>query len=254
MNARIRITVFLLLLVAGVRPAAAQSDGAIEKAFFRGNDLFEKKDYAGAAAAFAEAIQAGARGAVIHFNLGNAQLARGLFGEAIHQYRLAERAAPRDEDIQANLRLARSKVEEKFARPKSPAFVEALLFCHRSLTIVEEFKLFLLVWGGAMALFLVRVFVDRAILSRIGIVVGIVGLSIGVSLLMRSQGMDRTPEAVILAKEVQVRTGPADSYSVYFLLHQGAEVTVLEESGEWLKIAVEGDRKGFVPKAQAGLL
>ena len=68
-------------------------------------------------------------------------------------------------------------------------------------------------------------------------------LSIGVRLLdERGQ-----PPAVVVASEVEVRSGPGEDYLTEFTLHAGAEVRVVERRGDWVRIALPGNLQGWSP-------
>lgn len=235
--------------------AVAQAQtAAVEKAFYRGNEAFEKKDAAGAIAAYEEAIAAGADGPAIHFNLANAYLSSGALGPAIRHYRIANLLAPRDEDVRANLKFARSRAQEKLAPAEPPAFLRTLLFVHRDLTIDESFKLFFAVQIAAAVLWILRSLLNRSWMTGAAIVLWVIAAAIGVSLCLRTAGAGGKEEAVVLPEKAEVRTGPAETYSVLFLLHAGAEVAVGEKSGDWMQITLEDGRKGWLPTTWLGIV
>jgi len=54
------------------------------------------------------------------------------------------------------------------------------------------------------------------------------------------------PQAVVLAPEVEVRSGPGE-YTVQFDLHSGAKVSIMEQRGEWVRLALPGEQlQGWV--------
>jgi tetratricopeptide (TPR) repeat protein len=87
----------ILLTVMALAPAGLYNQG---------NQLYARKDYAGAARAYAQALRAGPN-ADACYNLGNALLKSGRIGPAIVQYRRAWYLRPRDADIGRNLAFAR---------------------------------------------------------------------------------------------------------------------------------------------------
>src|SRR5262249_46250695 len=88
-------------------------------AYNQGNQLYARKDYAGAAAAYQEALKAGPS-AVVHYNLGNALFKSGRIGQAIVHYRQPRYLDPRDGDIDANLSFARAYRVDKTSAASSP--------------------------------------------------------------------------------------------------------------------------------------
>ena len=88
--------------------------------------------------------------------------------------------------------------------------------------------------------------------SRIGILLVVVGLSFAVSAWQRRD--DPRDAGVILAAKASVFSGMAEEkHLLYFELHAGAEVEVLEEQDGWVKIAV-GDKKGYLRREAIGIL
>ena len=63
--------------------------------------------------------------------------------------------------------------------------------------------------------------------------------------------MDSTSrEAVIVAEEVDVLSGPGNRYNPEFTLHAGAETGLVERRGVWARIALPGGSlQGWVPGA-----
>jgi uncharacterized protein YgiM (DUF1202 family) len=55
-------------------------------------------------------------------------------------------------------------------------------------------------------------------------------------------------EAVIVATDVPVRTGPGDDFVLEFRLHAGTKVRLREARDDWARVSVEGtDLEGWLP-------
>ena len=55
-------------------------------------------------------------------------------------------------------------------------------------------------------------------------------------------------EAVVLAADVPVRTGPGDDFVLEFRLHEGTKVRLREARDDWARVSVEGtDLEGWLP-------
>lgn len=94
---------YMMALAFQLLGAEPQSD------FESANQALAKGNYANAIAGYEKLSHQGTTAALEH-NWGLACYQQGQLGQAIAHFRKAERLAPRDTDIQANLRLARSKV------------------------------------------------------------------------------------------------------------------------------------------------
>jgi uncharacterized protein YgiM (DUF1202 family) len=53
--------------------------------------------------------------------------------------------------------------------------------------------------------------------------------------------------AVVVAEEVEVRSGPGSGYNLAFRVHEGLPVRVAEDRGDWLRIDLGGELVGWVP-------
>jgi uncharacterized protein YraI len=55
-------------------------------------------------------------------------------------------------------------------------------------------------------------------------------------------------EAVVVAEEINVTSGPGTQYVTAFTLHNGAEVELLETRDNWLRLALpNNEMQGWVP-------
>src|SRR6266699_3853607 len=102
----LRLWLMLVLLCAG--SVARTQD--VSTAFDQANRLYEEGKFTEAAAAYEKMLRQGQASPALYFNLGNAFFKAGQVGRAVLNYRLAERLAPRDPDVRANLKFARNSV------------------------------------------------------------------------------------------------------------------------------------------------
>src|SRR5262249_19285050 len=67
--------------------------------------------FAEAASAYEKLSQTGTVSPALYFNMGNAFFKSGQLGRAVAAYRTAERMAPRDPDVRANLQFVRNQIQ-----------------------------------------------------------------------------------------------------------------------------------------------
>ncbi len=81
------------------------------------------------------------------------------------------------------------------------------------------------------------------------LVVSAVVLVVGVLALGSALTADRNlAEGVIVAETVDVTSGPGGQYVAEFTLHGGAEVSLVETRGSWVRLALPGaELEGWVP-------
>jgi hypothetical protein len=84
-----------------------------------------------------------------------------------------------------------------------------------------------------------------------GVVQGTLGglvLLLAAALIFEWSEMEGQTDGVILAPEVEVHAGPAETYTVSFRLHEGTEAEILRDSREWIEIRVSDRLQGWIRK------
>jgi tetratricopeptide (TPR) repeat protein len=224
---------------------AAHADALAE--FDAANKLYEQAGFAQAAQQYQKLIEAGGASPVLHFNLGNALFKSGQIGRAVYNFRVAQRLAPRDADIRANLEFARRLVRG--------GIVAETPWWQRLLTnfTIDEFAMCAAVlvwlWFAALALGQWRESL-RDLLSGWTTGFGIAACA-AVVLVSLAWHQNRGNESgVVIAQEAVVRFGPLEESASAYTLRDGSEVAVLDEKEAWLQVADETHRAGWVRKDQ----
>lgn len=218
----------------------------ISAEFESANRLCEQGRFDHAIAAYERLLEEGAVSAALYFNLGNAYFKSGRIGRAIAAYRTAEQLSPRDPDIRANLQFARNQVQ-------APTFIMSKLTRWFGTITLNE-------WTTSAAAVLWVFFVllavgeaKPALKPRIRSYIWFVGgtfvvLAACVVLACVAQRAANRL-AVVIEPEVAVRQGPLDDALPAFVVHDGAELQVLDQKDNWLQVAVGLRRIGWVKRA-----
>lgn len=243
----------LLLLGMGLaRPAEAAPDAEGARIQFdQGNAAYLEGDFETAIARYEEVALLWSS-FELEYNLGVAHYKSGRIGSSILHFERARRIRPNDDDLQANLILARAAVVDRVeAMPDI-----ALGPLWRELT--SEHRLVgwtwssLALWTLAALLFAVRMrSSDIAVRRTMAIVAPTVALT---SLLLgfmsrqthlRSKADDG---AVIMAARIEVMSSPGNGpeSSKLFVLHEGTVVEVLGKEGEWIRIKLINGNTGWI--------
>ena len=250
MDVKTRISVGLWLALVLVRAFASTPDD-LPTRFANANKLYEQAQYAEAAAAFAGLLQKNGASPALYFNLGNALFKSGQVGQAIANYRLAERLTPRDPDVRANLRFARDSVSGGASNPwgRWRGWLNAL--SANELAVLLTVGLW--VWFALLTLQRLRSGWQvslRGYTATAGVVTGIIGLWLALLLNERFQ----FESGVVVAKEAVVRYGPVEESQSFYTLHDGAEVIVLNKLNAWLQVQDSAKRVGWLQTNQVALL
>lgn len=225
----------LLLCCVGLLLGVTLGDAGtnVVAGFEAANRLYEEGRFEDAAEAYAALLQEGRVSANLCFNLGNAWFKAGQLGQAIVNYRRAARLAPRDPDVEANLRMARELVSG--SPPAAPALWRRLV---RPLTLNE--------WAGLVAICLWVAFglLTAQQWRRPGpspwprwIAVALSGLALsGLGLLGAWLDHGRATDVVVTVPEAVVRYGPLDVSPQLVVVPDGTELTVLDRKDDWLQV------------------
>jgi hypothetical protein len=202
-------------------------------AFEAANRLYEEGKYREAAEAYAALADQGPISANLCFNQGNAWFKAGELGKAIVSYRLAARLAPRDPDLEANLRMARELVGG--APPPAPAWWQRLT---RPLTLDEWTGLATVCLWTCCALLAfreLRPHRERGVPRWLAM--ALAGLVIsGMGLCGAWLDHEGASAVVVTVPEAVVRYGPLEVSPQLQVVPDGLELKVLDRKDDWLQV------------------
>jgi tetratricopeptide (TPR) repeat protein len=242
----------LVVLLVWPGPAVGQSlEQDIDPAerFQAGNRHYQDGDFAAASEAYAQILEAGFESGDLHYNLGNAYFKLGRLGPAILSYERARKALPRDENVLANLELARALSADQITPLDGFWLTNAWngwvdLLPRRTLIAVVTLG-YLLVMILVIARVLSRSRGRR--LGHLAIATSVVTLAFGSSLVVREYGLGRADWGVIMATETPVQSAPADDPALQlFSIHEGTRVRIDRRSDGWYEVVLEDGKVGWV--------
>lgn len=229
----------MLAMLTLVATAIAASPQAL---YERGLDHAREGRHEAAADAFVESLDAGGRDPAVYHGLGNALWRLGHAGPATAAWRRGLRLAPRDGDIAANLDRARKALADHLAPPESSA---DLFFWQSMLSPRDSGLLASLLWMLALSAPLLRRL--RSMERRVGAESGIL-LLVGVLVAISTRAaVVSEASVVVVADEVSARSALGPEGVELFVLHEGAEVQLIESHHSHHLVALPDERKGWVP-------
>jgi hypothetical protein len=236
----------VIALVLGLGLAFGQApDGArtAQDSFRAGIESLDAGNFAEAETALVAALDAGGRHAAVYHALGNACWRAGEVGRAMAAWQRGLDLAPRDGDLSANLDKARKAITDRIDRPaRATPFFWQKAFAPRESGLLASGLL-------TFALFVVLAGRVRTLASgwRTAAWAALVGATLfAVSTAAALRGRDG---AVVVADAVTAKSAVGAAGVDLFVLHDGAEVRVLDESADVTLVGLPDDRKGWVPTA-----
>lgn len=239
---------WLSVLTAGV--CAGQD------AFFdEGNQRYQDGDFDGALASYARILEAGLESGDLYYNLGNTYFKRGEIGPAILYYERARRLMPADDDLLANLDLARQQTADDITPLPELWLFRAVRWwvelVPRSALAWLVGLAYLAAAGGAVLWILKQGTPIALWARRAAAIAGGVALVFGINLAVRELRIGAPQEAVVMATEADVHSAPSsDSALRIFAVHEGATVRMGRRSDDWVEIVLEDGVVGWVTADQ----
>lgn len=245
---------FLVILAALIFYNVLSATGTSDTASMgTANQLYEAGEFRQAVETYGQMVDHGVQDSILYYNLGNAYFKLEDFGRAILNYRRAQILAPRDGDMRANLDLARAQALDQLDTPKNELFSSQMAYFTQQWFTLNEFALLTLgLWFTFAALLIAYSTSKTRSRLREGlqyalIVAVILMLFVGISLGSRLYLEKTQPPGVVIADEVNVKSGPGAQYITEFTLHSGIEVSIPETRGSWTRLALPGgELQGWV--------
>jgi len=225
------------------------SPEALAAGFEAANKLYEEGKYADAAASYEKLLQDGQASAALYFNLGNAAFKSSHIGRAIAAYRQAERLAPRDPDIRANLQFARNQIQGP-TLPVGRWQRWLNRFTLNEWTVMAALALWLLFLLLALLQWRPTL---KASLRRTVLPTAAVALILAACLAAALVQARSFRIAIVVEPEAVVRAGWFDESKEAFTVHDGAELKVLDQHDKWLQVSPDPLRLGWLLRDQVVL-
>ena len=202
-----------------------------------------------------EGIHSGA----LYFNIGNCYVHLGEIGEAVLNYRLAERSMPGHRELQANLEVALGRRTDRIAAR------EEMLLGLPAGSIARDVRGWLVrlpaqraVLMGAFTLVWVALglrCVRRSALINVLLVAAIAATVVyAAAVAATARSFAGAGRGVVLAETVEPRTGPSALHEKNFEqpLHEGVEFRVLGREAGWLNVELPDGARCWLPAESVG--
>ena len=247
MNVMKKILLILFLCsLYSVKLSAFNADSS----FAKGNEFYQKKDYAKAAASYKSALDAGYAGASLYYNLGNAYFRDGKIGYAILFYEKAAKLSPNDKDIEHNLKIANLRTIDKVA-PMPPFILfrlwdkTILLFSVAGWTTLS-FALYLIILISAGVYFTSHVSSYQRVSFLSGIITFLLFAGSVFFLWQRVEYQQNRSKGIIVVQTSVAKLAPDVQSKDSFVIHEGIKVVIEDKVNDWLRIRLQDGKIGWI--------
>jgi tetratricopeptide (TPR) repeat protein len=244
------LTAVLAVWSLGAVSVSSPDAARVAPDFQKANEFYRDGDFQKATQIYERLAEAHPHEAVYYYNLGNSLFRMKRLGPAILAYERALLRAPRDPDVRHNLDFVRGLLEYQIEDKRNWYLRAGQLvlkrFTEREVRFIFYFAAFLFLSVSLGALIFKRH--CSAGWFRRGCMI-FLALS---SLLLIAKHVERhvVREAVVLARECEVRYGPSRKDSVAFRLGDGLKVYVTDTRQDWSRVLLNNGESGWVPSEQ----
>lgn len=237
------VVLFLLTCPAvGLRAMPSADQAQFEKAAI----AYRENKFDEAAALYQALSNKHPEAAVFYYDLGNALQRKGEIGTAILAYERARFLAPRNSDINDNLKYVKSLIEYRIEDKRNEMVkVAELVLGYVTLgelwvSVLGLSFLLLASWAGV--LFFKR---DRSwgIFRKSLLLLSFIFLAL---FLVKSIQVNFFREAIVIAKKAQVYYGPSVTDQAAFQLGEGLKVYEMDDRVGWSRILIASGESGWI--------
>lgn len=231
----------ILLLWPGVLLAGLDED------FQEAANLYDQGDFSKSAAAFQGIVDKGYISAELYYNLGCAYFKAGRLGQAIANFKRAERLAPDDEDIKINTEFAKLFVVDKIESAPPRFFPDKLQTAIAKLHPNQYFWISLSTFTLALLVLSLRRlgFIRRTANLLVTILLVLAVASAGAMYWVVKVNY-LVDEGVVVVSETEVMSGPGADFELQFDAHEGLTFRILDRKNDYYLGLFANKLKGWV--------
>lgn len=231
----------LLMLFAGCQPSSQNS----MKLFYQANTVYKSGDYDGALKLYQGIIETGFVSAAVYYNMGNCYIKKNDLGRAILWYERALRINPRDGDLLANWKYAKSRMKNPEVFEKKN-FAERLFYLP-GITDDEIFIILCLVLSGISALVLIGLYLQWRF-QKTFFFIAILSVFFIFHVFSFCNKLGTYDNQAVVLSTAEVKYEPEENATTYFTAYEGWKVRFLKESSGWVKIQRPDGLTGWLPR------
>jgi len=242
----VHIVFIILLSLSGGQLEAQVADSL----FAAANKSYQQEMYMEALEGYQNIEKLDLKSADLYFNMANIYYKTNQVAPAVYYYEKALKLAPNDKDIQFNLTFANRMILDNIEPlPKSiwQKFMDGIIlnftyetWAKIAVSLAFVFAILFLMYHFSYSTGKKRLYFITSILSVIFVTTSLFFAY------RNKHHVDNNIEAIIFSSEAAVKSAPTNSSEVYFELHEGTKVIILETLDNWKKIKIADGKMGWI--------
>ncbi len=246
MKVKLNIVLVLLMHLSGVMAQSQEPDSLFSAA----NKFYQQENYEKALEHYQQIEKQQLESAELFFNMANIYYKTNQVAPSVYYYEKALQLSPNDQDIKFNLEFANAMVLDNIdPLPKSlgQKFIDLIVlrFTYETWAKISVSLAFVFA-----ILFLLYHFSYSTVKKRFYFVTSILTVILVTTFLFftyrNKHYVDNNIQAIIFSSQADVKSAPTGSSDVYFELHEGTKVLVLETLDNWKKIKIADGKMGWI--------
>ncbi len=222
--------------------------------FYNAANLYEESKYDEAIKEYSKLLERGLESGNLYYNLGNCYFKKGEVGFAILNYERAKKLIPRDRDLKANYRHAKSLITGNSRRVRKILPLRLIYKFSEQFAIDDLTVCLFSMYFVAVIIIVVGVIFKmnkKYFLTLLSVL--IIGFALGTfSFYSKVSLLDK--EAIVVKEAVNAKFEPFDKATTHFTLYEGMKVCVLSSREEWCKIERHDGKAGWIKKSALELI
>ena len=244
------VLLFVMMFTSSLYTKAENTDGQ-QNSMEKAAALYAAENYGEAAELYEQVLATDGIAPELYYNLGNCYYKQDQIALAVLNYERALRLDPSDNDVKANLALARGKTQDKVTPASELFFVSwwKQLTGIMSMTAWMTVALiaFILMLAGGLA----YAFLTDIRLRKIGVytAIGCLILTVLANLCALTQHfiVINHSYAIIMNPAVTVKSSPAHTSTDLFIVHEGSKVEIIDDTmAGWREVKLEEGKQGWI--------
>ncbi len=242
----LHIILLVLLYMSGGQLEAQVPDSL----FVAANKSYQQEKYMEALEGYQKIEKLDLKSASLYFNMANIYYKTNQVAPAVLYYEKALKLAPNDKDIRFNLDFANRMILDNIEPlPKSlwQKFMDGIILRYTyetwakiAVSLAFLFAILFLMYHFSYSTSKKRIYFITSILS-------VIFVTTSLFFAYRNKHyVDNNIEAIIFSSEADVKSAPTNSSDVYFELHEGTKVIILESLDNWRKIKIADGKMGWI--------
>ena len=217
------------------------------------DELYKKEKYEQAAVAYEKILKKEGVAAAVYYNLGNCYYKMDEIPRAVLNYERALLLSPGDEDIRANLVLARSKTIDKTTLASEMFFVTWWRAVVNSMSVQAWTTLAIAAFVLMLVGILLYCFVSTIAVRKVGVYGAFVMLFLvfisNIAAYSQNELIQKRMTAIVMSPAVTVKSSPSVNSTDLFVIHEGTKVEILDNQMKgWREVKFEEGKQGWVPR------